>query len=155
MCCYVDRRIYRQCEEISQQVKSLNLGTLRQLEQQVEAKRRLLEEMREMMIKMGKNEHRKMPEHWSEMYQTHRLEYKQMHRDFIHYNAQMEKKACGCTEEQERNYKEEVDREKRVIAEQEEELRRVQLIIDRLAASIQDKEAERDRIIAEYQQALK
>ena len=52
---YIDRRIYRQCEEISQQVKNLNLGTLQQLEQQLEAKRRLLEEMRDMIIRMGKN----------------------------------------------------------------------------------------------------
>lgn len=65
--------------------------------------------MRVMIIRMGKNEHRKMPEHWSEMYQTHRIEYKQMLKDYIHYNTQMEKKACGCTEEQEQSYKDEVD----------------------------------------------
>ena len=45
--------------------------------------------MREMIVRMGKGENRKLPEHWNEMYQTHVAEYKQMHKDFIHYNAQM------------------------------------------------------------------
>ena len=82
------------------------------------------------------------------MYQTHVIEFKQMHKDFIHYNTQMERKACGCTEEQERHYKEEVERERTLIIEHSEELRRVQAIIDRLRLSIQEKELERDRIIA-------
>lgn len=33
--CYQNRRIYRQCEEISEQVKKVNMGTLKQLEQQL------------------------------------------------------------------------------------------------------------------------
>jgi len=44
------------------------------------------------------------------MYQTHVLEFKQMHKDYIHYNTQMERKACGCTEDQEKNYFIEVER---------------------------------------------
>ena len=43
---YLDRKIYRQCEEISEQVKKVNMGTLKKLEQQLEAKRRLMEKMR-------------------------------------------------------------------------------------------------------------
>jgi predicted RNase H-like nuclease (RuvC/YqgF family) len=89
------------------------------------------------------------------MYQTHKLEFIQMHKDFVFYNTQMERKACGCTEEQEKNYKYEVEKERKLIRDHEEELRKVQAIIDRLRVSIQEKEAERDRIIAEYQQALK
>jgi hypothetical protein len=49
----------------------------------------------------------------------------------------------------------EVERERKLISDHEEELRQVLAIIDRLRVSIQEKEAERDRIIAEYQLALK
>lgn len=41
-----------------------------------------------------------MPEHWNEMYQKHREEYKRMHNDYIN-NTLKEGKACGCTEQQE------------------------------------------------------
>lgn len=40
---YIDRKIYRQCEEISKQVKNLNMGTLAQLDQQLQAKKKLMD----------------------------------------------------------------------------------------------------------------
>jgi hypothetical protein len=38
---------------------------LKQLEAQLEAKRVLTVEMRDMISRMGKGENRKMPEHWN------------------------------------------------------------------------------------------
>lgn len=136
-------------------MKNLNMGTLKQLEQQLEAKKRLMDEMREMIVRMGKGENRKLPDHWNEMYQAHVAEYKQMHKDFIHYNKQMERKACGCSEEEEKYFLTEVENEKKIIHEYQVELAEYGKIVSKLKKNVQEKEQERDKIISDYQKALK
>ena len=108
-----------------------------------------------MILRMGKGENRKMPEHWTEMYEAHVNEYKQMHKDFIHYNTQMERKACGCSEEEEKHFQLEVEREQEIIRDYQKELVEMNTIVIRLKRALQEKEQERDSIIQEYQQALK
>lgn len=52
------------------------------------------------------------------MYQAHVDEYKQMHRDFIsEYSTQKERKACGCTLEEEKQLKNDVEKENQLIIE--------------------------------------
>lgn len=111
--------------------------------------------MREMIVRMGKGENRKLPEHWNEMYQTHVAEYKQMHKDFIHYNTQMERKACGCSQSEEKYFLSEVQTEKKIIQEFKIELVQLERNVAKLKENVQIKEQERDRIISDYQKALK
>lgn len=89
------------------------------------------------------------------MYQVHVAEYKQMHKDFIHYNAQMERKACGCSEQEEAYFLTEVKREKQIIHEYQIELEDLEKVLLRLKKGLLEKEQERDKIISDYQKALK
>ena len=108
-----------------------------------------------MILRMGKGENRKLPEHWNEMYQAHVNEYKQMLKDYIHYNTQMERKACGCSDEEEKYFLVEVNREKSIIQEYRSELEEIEKVLGKLKKGVQEKEQERDRIIGDYQKALK
>lgn len=73
-----------------------------------------MQHMRDMMIRMGHNENRKMSEHWNQIFKKHREEYKQMYVDYI-YNTRLEIKACGCTQQEEKLLKAEVEEERKLV----------------------------------------
>ena len=78
-----------------------------------------------------------------------------MHKDFIHFYSQMERKACGCSEQEESYFLEEVQKEKGIISEYNKEIEELDRVTARLRKLVLDKEQERDKIINEYQKALK
>lgn len=106
--------------------------------------------MQEMMVR----ETRKMPENWNEMYKKHREELKNMYKDFI-TNTRKDSTACGCSEQEEKFMLAEVHKEKKTIANYQEQIDSTKRLIAKLRADISQKELEREKIIEEYQKALR
>jgi hypothetical protein len=72
-----------------------------------------------------------MPEHWNEMYQKHKEEYKRMYLDYI-YNTHKESKACGCSEQEEKILQEEVSKEERIIEDYQNDIFELNRIMEAL-----------------------